>query len=105
MEKTRAPLIFQSRVGAPPGVVFDAFFREPQRWLCREGTIDLQIGGQLRMCWPDGCCAGRFLQLVPPHTARFSWRMDGDPLPETMIVVSIGPTEDGEQTAVELEHY
>ena len=28
--KTRAPLVFQSRVGAAPGVVFDAFFRDPE---------------------------------------------------------------------------
>ncbi len=104
-EKTRAPLVFQSRVSASPRAVFDAFFREPQRWLCREATIDLQVGGQFRMCWPDGCFAGRFVQVVPGEVARFSWRMDGDPLPETMIVVSIASGENGEQTALELEHY
>jgi uncharacterized protein YndB with AHSA1/START domain len=102
--KTRAPLVFQSRVGAAPGVVFDAFFRQPQRWLCREATIDLQVGGRLRMCWPDGCFEGRFVQVHEPNTARFSWRMDGDPLPETMVVVSM--VLDGEnQTALEVEHY
>ena len=104
-EKTRAPLIFQSRVAAPPRVVFDAFFREPQRWLCRDATIDLQVGGQFRLCWPDGCFAGRFVQVVPAEVARFSWRMDGDTLPETMIVVSMSPSENGERTALELEHY
>ena len=102
--KTRAPLVFQSRVGKPPDVVFDAFFREPQRWLCRDATIDLQVGGRLRMCWPDGCFEGRFVQVHEPNAARFSWHMDGDPLPETMVVVSI--VLDGEnQTALEVEHY
>jgi len=102
--KTRAPLVFQSRVGVPPDVVFDAFFREPQRWLCRDATIDLQVGGRLRMCWPDGCFEGRFVQVHEPNAARFSWHMDGDPLPETMVVVSIAL--DGEnQSALEVEHY
>ena len=57
-EKTRPPLVFQSRVQAAPAVVFDAFFREPGRWLCREASIDPQVGGQLRLCWPDGCSEG-----------------------------------------------
>jgi len=101
--KTRAPLVFQSRVAASPKVVFDAFFREPQRWLCRDATVDPQVGGRVRMCWPDGCFEGRFVQFIEPNTARFSWRMDGDPLPETMVVVSI--LEGGDRTALELEHY
>lgn len=104
-EKTRPPLVFQSRVGAPPRVVFDAFFREPRRWLCREGTIDLQVGGQLRLCWPDGCFEGRFVQVDQPTVARFSWHMDGDPLPETMVVVHTQPSVDGERTMLEVEHY
>jgi uncharacterized protein YndB with AHSA1/START domain len=102
---TRPPLIFQATVGAPPGAVFDAFFREPGRWLCREASIDLQVGGRLRMCWPDGCFEGRFVQCVPPSGARFTWRMEGDVLPETMVVVSIDPSERADRTALELEHY
>jgi uncharacterized protein YndB with AHSA1/START domain len=103
-EKTRPPLVFQARVRAAPAAVFDAFFREPQRWLCREATISGEVGGPVRMCWPDGCFEGRFVQWVPPSAARFSWRMQGDSLPETMVVVSMdaaGPDE----TSFELEHY
>jgi uncharacterized protein YndB with AHSA1/START domain len=103
-EKTRAPLVFQSRVKAEPAVVFDTFFREPGRWLCREAVIDLRVGGHLRMCWPDGCVRGHFLQCDPPSTARFSWHMEGDPLPETMIVVSTQSAGPG-ATLLELEHY
>jgi uncharacterized protein YndB with AHSA1/START domain len=103
-EKTRAPLIFQARVKAPPQVVFDAFFREPQRWLCREASVALQAGGQLRMCWPDGCFEGRFVQCEPSTLARFSWRMQEDTLPETMVVVHTDPAGRNE-TALELEHY
>jgi uncharacterized protein YndB with AHSA1/START domain len=103
-EKTRPPLVYQSRVRVAPDVVFDAFFREPMRWLCRDANMDLQVGGRLRMCWPDGCYEGRFVQYDPPTTARFSWRMEGDPLPETMIVVSADATGDG-HTALEVEHY
>jgi uncharacterized protein YndB with AHSA1/START domain len=103
-EKTRAPLIFQSRINASPDVVFNAFFRAPEQWLCRQAEIDLRVGGELKMCWPDGCFEGRFVQCVPPSVVRFSWRMTGDPLPETMIVVSLDEV-DGDQTALELEHY
>ena len=78
-------------------------FREPQRWLCRSATVDARVGGTLRLCWPDDCFAGRFVQCEPPGLARFSWRMDGDELPETMIVVRLEP--DGDRTVLELEHY
>jgi uncharacterized protein YndB with AHSA1/START domain len=104
-EKTRAPLIFQSRVQATPAVVFDAFFREPVRWLCREASIDPQVGGELKLCWPDGCFEGRFVQYEPFNVARFTWHMPGDPLPETMVVVRTDGAADGQQTALELEHY
>jgi uncharacterized protein YndB with AHSA1/START domain len=103
-EKTRPPLVFQSRVKAPAAAVFDAFFREPRRWLCREASIDLQVGGRLRLCWPDGCFEGRFVQVEPDSVARFSWRMEGDALPETMVVVRTEPAGQ-HQTALELEHY
>ena len=103
-ERTRAPLIFQSSVKAEPAVVFDTIFREPKRWLCREASIDLRVGGSLRMCWPDGCFEGRFVQVNPGNGARFSWRMPEDPLPETMIVITTAPN-DGGGTALELEHY
>ncbi len=35
--------------------------------------------------------------------ARFSWRMEGDSLPETMIVLTCDASDGG--TAFELEHY
>jgi uncharacterized protein YndB with AHSA1/START domain len=106
--KTRPPLVFQSAVGALPETVFDTFFRQPERWLCRAGsTIEAQPGGRLRLCWPDGCIEGRFVQFEPPTSGRFTWRFEGDPMPETMVVVSIGPAErDGVScTALEVEHY
>jgi uncharacterized protein YndB with AHSA1/START domain len=103
-EKTRPPLVFQSRVKAPPAAVFDALFREPQRWLCRQASLDPRVGGELRLCWPDGCYEGSFVQFEPPSLARFSWRLQGDSLPETMIIVRTQPAG-GEQTALELEHY
>jgi uncharacterized protein YndB with AHSA1/START domain len=90
-------------VRAAPEAVFDAFFREPTRWLCRSASIDARVGGELRMCWPAGCFLGRFVQCDPPATARFSWRMEGDELPETMIVVSVERSEGGSN--LELEHY
>jgi uncharacterized protein YndB with AHSA1/START domain len=91
-------------VRAAPAVVFDAFFGQPERWLCREATIALEPGGRLRMCWPDGCFEGRFVQCEPSSLARFSWRMQGDPLPETMVVVHTDPAGPNE-TALEVEHY
>jgi uncharacterized protein YndB with AHSA1/START domain len=81
----------------------DAFFREPTRWLCRSGSVDLRVGGELRMCWADACFVGRFVQ-VTDSGARFSWRMEGDSLPETMVVITAAPGAAGE-TELELEHY
>jgi uncharacterized protein YndB with AHSA1/START domain len=103
-EKTRAPLVYQLRVRAAPQRVFDAFFREPETWLCREAHLDLKVGGAFRMVWPDGCFEGRFVQVDPGGGARFSWRMQGDTLPETMIVVTTAAGEAG-GTDLELEHY
>ena len=90
---------------AAPEVVFNAFFREPQRWLCRQAQIDLRVGGNVRVCWPDACFEGTFVQCEPPTLARFSWRMQGDNLPDTMVVVHTDPGDAPEQTAFELEHY
>ena len=104
-ERTRPPLVFQSLVKAPPARVFEAFFSDPVSWLCREATLDARVGGAFRMCWPDGCYEGRFAQCTPPGGARFSWRMEGDSMPETMVVVSTAEAADGGQTALELEHY
>ena len=103
-EKTRPPLVFQSRVNAPPRAVYEAFFSRPTHWLCRDASVDLRVGGELRMCWPDGCFEGRFVQCEPSAVARFSWRMQGDVLPETMVVVRTADAG-AEQTALELEHY
>lgn len=104
-EKTRAPLVFQSRVRAAPQVVFDTFFRQPERWLCRRASMSLEPGGHLRLCWPDACFEGDFVQWDPGRVARFSWRMPGDHLPETMIVVSTAEGDGPNETAFELEHY
>src|SRR5690242_17495036 len=94
VSRTRPPLIFQSRVRATPIRVFDAFFREPVRWLCREASVDLRVGGNLRLCWPGACFEGRFVQ-VGESGARFSWRMQGDSLPETMVVVTAAQGDAG----------
>jgi uncharacterized protein YndB with AHSA1/START domain len=102
-EKTHPPLIFQAVVKADPATVFDAFFKQPEQWLCRSASVECQVGGKLQLCWPDGCCEGRFLQFAPPSTARFSWHMEGDTLPETMVVISF--VNQAGATALEVEHY
>ena len=83
--------------------MFSAFFEQPTNWLCRSATVEARVGGTIKLCWPDGCAEGRFVQCEPPHTARFSWHMQDDPLPETMVVVHTDPAPEG--TAVEIEHY
>jgi uncharacterized protein YndB with AHSA1/START domain len=104
-QKTRPPLIFNATVKAPPEKVFEAFFKSPEQWLCRDHSIDARVGGSIKLCWPDGCCEGSFVQCEPPALARFSWRMQGDDAPpETMVVVHAEAVETG-ATALELEHY
>jgi uncharacterized protein YndB with AHSA1/START domain len=92
-------------VRAAPTTVFDAFFREPTRWLCRKASVDLQVGGHVHMCWSDGCYEGRFVQCAPPTLARFSWAIPEIELPETMVVVHTDPGAGPDETALELEHY
>ncbi len=106
-ESTRPPLVFQVTIAAPPEAVFDTFFATPQRWLCRSGGLEPRIDGRVRLCWPDGCVAGRLVQHEPPRTARFTWRWEGDALPETIVVVGLGATARGGRAAtrLELEHY
>ncbi len=106
-EQTRAPLVFQVTLGASPDEAFRTFFETPERWLCRSGGFDLRAGGGLRLCWADGCVTGRVAQYEPPRTGRFSWRFEGDPLPETMVVVGFQPTQRAGSiaTLVEVEHY
>ena len=103
--RTRAPLIFQAALAAAPEVVFDAFFRDPTRWLCRAASIEAREGGGFQLCWPEFCYAGRFMQFQAPTNARFSWRMEGDDLPETMVVLRIDAAESGSGSVLELEHY
>jgi uncharacterized protein YndB with AHSA1/START domain len=104
-ESTRPPLVFQSRVKAPQEIVFRAFFHEPGRWLCRGGNFEPRVGGQLRLCWADGCIEGRLVQFVPPQTGRFTWRFEGDSMPETMVVVSTTAADSADRTTLEVEHY
>ncbi|MBV9547147.1 MAG: SRPBCC domain-containing protein [Chloroflexi bacterium] len=104
-ERTRPSLIFNATVNASPESVFEAFFSTPERWLCRHHTIEVRVGGSLKLCWPDGCYEGSFVQCEPPTLARFSWRIQGEPsMPETMVVVRADAADSG-ATALELEHY
>ena len=60
----------------------------------------------MRLCWPDGCFVGHFVQVdADSGVARFSWRMEGDSLPETMVVVRADPGQSSDETALEVEHY
>jgi uncharacterized protein YndB with AHSA1/START domain len=104
-DRTRAPLVFQARVNAPPATVYDAFFSSPERWFCRSARIDARVGGELELCWPDGCWHGRFVQCEPARVARFSWQMAGEDLPATMVVVRTEPAAGDSGTLLELEHY
>lgn len=105
---TRAPLLFQVTIAAPADVVFRAFFEQPERWLCREASVEPRVGGALRLSWPDGLVVvGQFVQLEPPTTARLRWCLEGDPLPETMVVAWTRSDErqGAPVTWLEVEHY
>lgn len=106
-EVTRAPLVFNVTVAAPPETVFRTFVYEPTRWLCRSATVTADTGGTFQVCWPDACVEGRYVQVVAPNTVRFSWHFVGDGMPETMVVASFAPAErDGQPvTALGVEHY
>jgi uncharacterized protein YndB with AHSA1/START domain len=107
-ESTRAPLVFRSTIATAPDRVFRVFFGEAERWLCRQSFIETWEQGTYRFCWPDFCVSGTFVQFDAPRTARFTWHMEGDALPDTMVVVGFQQTsEEGAtpRTVVEVEHY
>lgn len=105
-ESTRPPLEYTVSLAIPAEQAFAMLFSEAERWLCRSASMDLRPGGALRLCWPDGCAEGRVLLFAPPSTARFTFHMEGDPLPETVVMV--GLTADGNDSArteLNLQHY
>jgi uncharacterized protein YndB with AHSA1/START domain len=105
-ESTRPPLEYTVSLGLPPERAFATVFSDAERWLCRSASMDLRPGGALRWCWPDGCAEGRVLLFAPPNTARFTFHMDGDRLPDTVVVVDIAQENTNpDRTALTLQHY
>jgi uncharacterized protein YndB with AHSA1/START domain len=105
-ESTRPPLEYTVSLGIPPEQAFAMVFSEAERWLCRGASTDLRPGGALRFCWPDGCAEGRVLLFAPPNTARFTFHMEGDPLPETVVVVGLSQDQAlPDRTVLSLQHY
>jgi len=94
-EKTRPPLVYQLTVASTPSAVFDAFFRQPETWLCRSANVDARVGGELRLCWPDGCFAGRFMHCAPPT----------NPLPQVLAGTGLGAWIAVAQSKCDLEPF
>lgn len=104
-ERTWPPLVFTSKIDAPPDQVWRALTQPDQlvRWLPRRAEVDPRVGGSFRFRWGELELAGRYLQFEPARSLRFTWGQPGGPFPETVIVVNL--EADGQGTALSWEHY
>lgn len=78
--------------GAEPATVTD-HFTDPDlltRWWAGEAQIDTE-SGDYSFRWPEQgwTLRGRFIERVPAHRVRFTWRWDHEPaLPERTVLVT-----------------
>jgi uncharacterized protein YndB with AHSA1/START domain len=102
------PIEIESRIGAPPDVVF-AYFVDPhlyRRWKGSAAELDARPGGLYRVLMPSGDrVRGVYVVVEPPHRVVFTWGFEGSAdLPPGSSTVEITLVEDGDGTIVRLRH-
>ncbi len=98
----------ETRVEAPPGVVF-SFFTEPdkyRRWKGRDAELDPRPGGTYRVRMDDtNVVRGEYVDVEPPNRVVFTWGFEGNEgLPPGTSRVEVTLVPDGNATIVRLRH-
>ena len=62
-------------IRATPERVFRALTDKAdlEAWFVKEATIDLRVGGALRLVWDPESVEGTFLEVDPPRRLVFTW--------------------------------
>ncbi|MGI8855593.1 MAG: SRPBCC family protein [Thermomicrobiales bacterium] len=62
-------------IRATPERVFRALTEKAdlEAWFVKEATIDLRVGGTLRLFWDPESVEGTFLEIDPPRRVVFTW--------------------------------
>jgi uncharacterized protein YndB with AHSA1/START domain len=102
------PIQVETRISAPPEVVF-AYFVDPdlyQRRKAKTAELDARPGGLYRVLMPSGDrVRGEYVAVEPPHRVVFTWGFEGNTdLPPGSSTVEITLQADGDGTIVRLCH-
>jgi uncharacterized protein YndB with AHSA1/START domain len=98
----------ETRIEAPPDVIFD-YFTDPKkyvRWMGLAAELDPQPDGEYIVTAPGGhVTRGRYLLVDPPRRLRFTWGWEDMPdVPPGSSTVDVTFEPDGEGTIVRLRH-
>jgi len=91
-------------IRATPERVFRALTEkaELEAWFVKEATIDLRVGGALRLFWDPESVEGTFLEIDPPRRVVFTW--DERPAIAGITTSAFTLTAEGEGTRLHLVH-
>ncbi|MGI8689341.1 MAG: SRPBCC family protein [Thermomicrobiales bacterium] len=91
-------------IRATPERVFRALTEkaELEAWFVKEATIDLRVGGTLRLFWDPESVEGTFLDVDPPRRLVFTW--DERPAIAGITTSAFMLTAEGAGTRLHLVH-
>lgn len=91
-------------ISAPVDEVFRAF-TEPQlmvQWFApfdgvpTTAHVNLNVGGEYRICMGSRTAQGRYLEISPPYKLVFTWTWQEEAIPtETIVAVDFRPCKEG----------
>lgn len=91
-------------IRATPERVFRALTEkaELEAWFVKEATVDLRVGGAIRLVWDPESVDGTFLEVDPPRRVVFTW--DERPAVDGITTSAFTLTPDGDGTRLHLLH-
>jgi uncharacterized protein YndB with AHSA1/START domain len=91
-------------IRATPERVFRALTEKAdlEAWFVKEATIDLRVGGALRLFWDPESVEGTFLEIDPPRRVVFTW--DERPAIAGITTSAFTLTAEGDGTLLHLVH-